>query len=166
MAFFGDLPTIITFIFSLTILSYYILLFMKQEKPKQVHKFASITIIIPAHNEEEYIAEAIESVINAEFDGKKQIIVVDDGSIDKTYEIASKYTGIKVIRTKHSGKSNSLNKALSYAKGDIIAIVDGDSCINKDALKLMTKEGSINLDLSDEVIDGACVAHNGQVRLK
>lgn len=140
MAFFGDLPTIITFIFSLTILSYYILLFMKQKKPKQVHKFASITIIIPAHNEEEYIAEAIESVMKAEFDGKKQIIVVDDGSIDKTYEIASKYTGIKVIRTKHSGKSNSLNKALSYAKGDVIAIVDGDSRINKDALKLMTKE--------------------------
>ena len=140
MAFFGDLPTIITFIFSLTILSYYILLFMKQKKPKQVHKFASITIIIPAHNEEEYIAEAIESVIKAEFDGKKQIIVVDDGSIDKTYEIALKYKGIRVIRTKHSGKSNSLNKALSYAKGDLIAVVDGDSRINKDALKLMTKE--------------------------
>ena len=113
---------------------------MKQKKPKQVHKFASITIIIPAHNEEEYIAEAIESVIKAEFDGKKQIIVVDDGSIDKTYEIALKYKGIRVIRTKHSGKSNSLNKALSYAKGDLIAVVDGDSRINKDALKLMTKE--------------------------
>lgn len=140
MAFFGDLPTIITFIFLLAILSYYVLLFMKQKKPKQVHKFSSITIIIPAHNEEEYIAEAIESVIKAQFYGKKQIIIVDDGSIDKTYKIASKYKGAKVIRTKHSGKSNSLNKALSYAKGDLIAVVDGDSCINKDALKIMTKE--------------------------
>ena len=140
MAFFGNLPTIITFIFLLTILSYYILLFMKQKKPKQILKFSSITIIIPAHNEEEYIAEAIESVRKAEFDGKKQIIIVDDGSIDKTYEIASKYKGVKVIRTRHSGKSNSLNKALSYAKGDLVAIVDGDSCINKDALKIMTKE--------------------------
>jgi cellulose synthase/poly-beta-1,6-N-acetylglucosamine synthase-like glycosyltransferase len=113
---------------------------MKQKKPKQILKFSSITIIIPAHNEEEYIAEAIESVRKAEFDGKKQIIIVDDGSIDKTYEIASKYKGVKVIRTRHSGKSNSLNKALSYAKGDLVAIVDGDSCINKDALKIMTKE--------------------------
>ena len=140
MVFFEDLPIIITFIFLLTILSYYILLFIKPKKPKQVHKFSSITIIIPAHNEEKYIAEAIESVIKAEFDGKKRIIVVDDGSIDQTYEIASKYKGVKVLRTKHSGKSNSINKALSYAKGDLIAVVDGDSCINRDALKIMTEE--------------------------
>jgi len=140
MSFFENLPTIITFIFLLIILSYYFLIFVKRKEPKQIHKFSSITVIIPAHNEEKYISEAIESVLEADFDGKKQIIIVDDGSIDKTYEIASKYKGVKVIKTKHSGKANSINKALKISKGDIIAIVDGDSYIYKDALIIMAKE--------------------------
>jgi len=139
MSFFS-LSGVITFIFLLTTLSYYFLIFIKRKKPEQVHKFSSITVIIPAHNEERYIAEAIESVLEADFDGKKQIIIVDDGSIDKTYEIASKYKGVKVIKTKHSGKANSINRALKFSKGDLIAIVDGDSYINKDALKIMTNE--------------------------
>lgn len=136
------LPAIITFIFLLTILSYYALIFIKKRKSKPVHKFSSVTVIIPAHNEEKYIANAIESVLSADFNGKKQIIVVDDGSIDRTYEIASRFkkNGVKIIKTGHSGKASSLNRALSYAKWDIIAVVDGDSCIQKDALKIMAKE--------------------------
>jgi len=140
MTLIENLPTIITFIFLFTVLSYYFLIFVKRKVPIQEKKFSSITVIIPAHNEEKYIAEAIESVLEAEFDGKKQVIVIDDGSIDKTYEIASIYKGIKIIRTKHSGKSNSINKALKISKGEIIAIVDGDSFIDKDALKIMSKE--------------------------
>ena len=136
------LPAIITFIFLLTVLSYYALIFIKKRKSKPVHKFSSITVIIPAHNEEKYIANAIESVLSADFNGKKQIIVVDDGSIDRTYEIASKFkkNGVRVIKTRHLGKSSSLNTALRYAKGDIIAVIDGDSYIQKDALRMLTKE--------------------------
>lgn len=136
------LPAIITFIFLLTVLSYYALIFIKKNKSKPVHNFSSITAIIPAHNEEKYIANAIGSVLSADFNGKKQIIVVDDGSIDRTYEIASKFkkNGVKVIKTRHLGKSSSLNTALRYAKGDIIAVIDGDSYIQKDALRMMTKE--------------------------
>ena len=136
------LPAIITFIFLLTVLSYYALIFIKKNKSKPVHNFSSITAIIPAHNEEKYIANAIGSVLSADFNGKKQIIVVDDGSIDRTYEIASKFkkNGVRVIKTRHLGKSSSLNTALRYAKGDIIAVIDGDSYIQKDALRMMTKE--------------------------
>ena len=72
MGIIENLPTIITFIFLFTVLSYYFLIFVKKKIPPQEHKFSSITIIIPAHNEEMYIAEAIESVLEANFDGKKQ----------------------------------------------------------------------------------------------
>ena len=83
------------------------LLILPRRKHKLHKKFSSITVIIPAHNEELYIEEAIRSVINARFNGKKEIIVVDDGSIDKTAEIASRFKkqGVKLIRTKHSGKA-------------------------------------------------------------
>lgn len=142
MNLFCYLPTVITFIFLFIILSYYLLIFIKRKKPKPIHKFSSVTIIIPAHNEERYIAQAIDSVIKADFGGKKQIVVVDDGSIDSTYNVASRYKskGVEVIRTKHSGKSASINAVLKITKNDLIAIVDGDSCINKDALKIMTRE--------------------------
>src|SRR3989338_10834450 len=133
MALFEYIPTLITFIFLLTIISYYALIFIKIKKPAKTHKFSSITIIIPAHNEEKYIAGAIESVLNADFDGKKQILIIDDGSSDKTYEIALKYVkqGAEVMKTSHSGKSASLNMALNRAMGDLVAIVDGDSYIHK-----------------------------------
>jgi len=135
------MPALITFIFLLTIMSYYALIFIKIKKPAKTQKFSSITLIIPAHNEGKYVAGAIESVLDAEFDGNKQIIVVDDGSKDKTYEIASRYKPkVELIKTEHSGKAASLNKALSIAKNDLIAVVDADSIIHKDALELMKDE--------------------------
>ncbi|KYK25717.1 hypothetical protein AYK26_01740 [Euryarchaeota archaeon SM23-78] len=132
--------TIVTAIFLLIVLSYYYLLLFKRKKiPASRKKYSSITIIIPAHNEERYIAQTLESVLAADFKGKKEIIMIDDGSQDKTYQvakqIADKHSGkIKILRTKHRGKSKSINKALSIAKGELIAVVDGDSVIHKNAL--------------------------------
>ncbi len=141
MALLEYLPALITFIFLITIISYYALIFIKIKKPAKEHEFSSITIIIPAHNEEKYIADAIESVLNADFNGDRQIIVVDDGSKDKTYEIALRYKpNIELIKTVHSGKASSLNKALLISKGDLIAVVDGDSIIHKNALNELKEE--------------------------
>jgi poly-beta-1,6-N-acetyl-D-glucosamine synthase len=142
MSVLGYLPAAITFIFLLIILSYYTLLFVNPKKPRPEHNFSSITIIIPAHNEEEYITDSINSVIDADFEGKKEVIVIDDGSTDNTYSEALKFRdkGVKILKTEHSGKSASINKALEISKSDIIAIVDADSIIHKDALQLMKIE--------------------------
>lgn len=147
-----NLPLLVTLIFLFIVLSYYALFFINPKKPKQKELFSSISIIIPAHNEEDYIKDAIDSAIAAEFNGKKQIIVVDDGSRDRTSEIIAQYArkGVKIIRTLHSGKSASLNKALAAARGDLIAIIDGDSIIHRTALKEMAKE------LSRDNVAGAC----------
>lgn len=141
---FLHIPTLLTTIFLAIILSYYMLLILPRKKPEIHKKFSSITVIIPAHNEEMYVGEAIESVIKAKFNGVKEIIVVDDGSIDKTAEIARKFEkqGVKLIRTKHSGKADSMNRAIKIAKGELIAIVDGDSYIHENALAEMAQEVS------------------------
>lgn len=142
MTFLEYLPNIVTFFFLLIIISYYVIFFIKKKRP-QFHKhFSSITIIIPAHNEEKYIKECIDSIIAADFKGKKEIIVVDDGSKDKTAEIVSQYASkdVKLIRKKHTGKSDSINKALSISKGELIAIIDGDSHIHKNSLMGVVKE--------------------------
>ncbi|MBU0614886.1 MAG: glycosyltransferase [Nanoarchaeota archaeon] len=140
MASFEFLPTTITVVFLLVVVSYYVLLFVKLKKPKFHKHFSSISVIIPAHNEERYIRECIRSVINADFDGTKEIIVVDDGSKDHTADIASEFKEVLLIRKKHTGKSDSLNQAIAVSKGELIAIVDGDSFVHKDALVETSKE--------------------------
>ncbi len=141
MELIENISIVITFIFLLIILSYYALFFISTKRHEHEKDFSSITVIIPAHNEEEYISGCVESVKSADFDGYKQIIIVDDGSKDKTYEIACQYKDkdTKVIQTEHSGKADSLNRALRQSKGDLIAVVDGDSTIAKDALKILSK---------------------------
>ncbi|MBL7056122.1 glycosyltransferase family 2 protein [Candidatus Woesearchaeota archaeon] len=145
-----NISAAITTIFLIIILSYYILLFIKPKKNEVAKKFSSITIIVPAHNEEEYIESCLKSVVSAKFNGKKEIILVDDGSIDNTFKLASKFKGIKIIRTKHLGKAASLNKALSHSTSELIAIVDGDSVIKEDALLHMAEE------LGRKNVAGAC----------
>ena len=141
----------ITVVFLLVILSYYILLFMKRKKPAITKKFSSISVIMPAHNEEKVISDSIQSVLDAGFNGKKQVIVVDDGSRDKTAKIVASFKarGVRLLRTDHCGKSASINNALKIVTGDVVVIVDADSCIHKDALR------EIVLEVSRDNIAGA-----------
>lgn len=135
------LSNIITTIFLLVVLSYYVLIFIKVKKPKAEEKFNSITVIVPAHNEERYIGACIKSIKNAEFNGTKKIIVINDGSKDKTEEELKNEldSSVTLITTSHKGKANAINKALKYAKSDILVIVDADSTIDRYALAELAK---------------------------
>src|SRR3989344_4015926 len=115
---------VITGIFFLVVLSYYVLLFIRTPAPPKERAFSSITIIIPARNEARHIADCIASVKAAAFAGKKQIIVVDDASADRTAAIA-KGAGVLVLRNPvHRGKAYSMNRALARATGQLVAVVD------------------------------------------
>lgn len=132
----------ITFVFLLYIVSYYLLLLFPVQKPSR-QQFSSISVIIPARNEEQYIAACIRSVLVARFPSK-QIIVVNDASIDATAKEIAKFKDKITLITnkKHSGKSASLNRALAKATGELIAIVDGDSVIPNNALLEVAKLAS------------------------
>ncbi|MDG6933116.1 MAG: glycosyltransferase family 2 protein [Nitrososphaerota archaeon] len=97
--------------------------------------FPTVSVIIPAFNEEKVIARTIESVIEADYP-KKQVIVVDDGSSDGTLEVAKRYSpNILVLHKENGGKSSALNYGLRYAGGDIIVAVDADTTIGRESLK-------------------------------
>lgn len=84
-----------------------------------------ISVVIPAYNEEKNIGETIERVRNT--NPEYEIIVVDDGSQDKTTERARE-TGVKVFKfEKNKGKGAALKKGIQEASGEIIAQVDADS---------------------------------------
>ncbi len=91
-----------------------------------------LSVIIPCYNEEKTIAEILEKVARADIGQvKKEIIVVDDGSGDKTAEIVLKKkkenTNIIFIRSKkNGGKGRAIRIGLKKAKGDIVIIQDAD----------------------------------------
>ncbi len=98
-----------------------------------------VSVIIPAYNAEKTIAKTIKSVLNQNI-RINEIIVVDDGSTDKTYEIAKRFRRIKVFKKKNGGESSALNVGIKHAKGDFIAIAESDVIIPKNwAKKLMVE---------------------------
>ena len=83
-----------------------------------------ISCIIPAYNEERFIADVIKAIKNCNF--IDEIIVVSDGSTDKTAKIA-KNLGVKVIEIKNNiGKAGAIYEGLMHSKGDIVLLVDAD----------------------------------------
>jgi len=92
-------------------------------------------MLVPAHNEEDVIEHSIENLKNVNYPKNKlEIIVIDDGSTDRTAEIVKKIKGITFVRKKQGGKASALNAGIRVAKGDIIACMDADSYPKKDAI--------------------------------
>jgi|SRR3989344_156598 len=86
-----------------------------------------LSIVIPVYNEEETVKQVIEKVKKVNLPIEKEIIVVDDGSNDKSFEIIKKINGIRIIRHKRNmGKGAAVKSALKYATGDIFIIQDAD----------------------------------------
>ena len=115
-----------------------LLLYLKNKedlhKYELTNKLLSISVLIPAYNEEKNIKETIEAVKNVEYPKELvEIIAINDGSKDKTYEILKSIEGIKIISKENTGKADSLNQALKIAEGELIAVNDSDSFPEKDA---------------------------------
>ncbi|MBI3379843.1 glycosyltransferase family 2 protein [Candidatus Gottesmanbacteria bacterium] len=92
-----------------------------------------VSIIIPVYNEEKIIADCLDSLAKQSFK-EFEVIVVDDGSTDKTYEVLSKLP-VRVLRQKHLGPAVARNSAVKHAKGNILVFVDADMTFEKDFIK-------------------------------
>jgi glycosyltransferase involved in cell wall biosynthesis len=86
-----------------------------------------ISIMMPAYNAEAYIGPAIESVLAQSYTNW-ELVVVDDGSVDRTFEIASKYgdSRIKLFKQANQGEAAARNTALRIADGEYLAFLDAD----------------------------------------
>ena len=98
-----------------------------------------ISVVIPSYNSEKTIGKAIKSILQQDVK-LSEIIVVDDGSTDKTFEIAKKFRGVRILRKENGGESSALNVGIKNSKGDFIAIVEADAIIPKNwASSLMSE---------------------------
>jgi glycosyltransferase involved in cell wall biosynthesis len=97
----------------------------------------TVSVIMPAYNVAPYIGEAIASVCAQTF-RDFEVLVVDDGSTDDTFEIASQWAGrdtrVRVLRKENGGISTARNHALRHAAGAFLAILDSDDVWEPDYL--------------------------------
>ncbi|MGW0625666.1 bifunctional polysaccharide deacetylase/glycosyltransferase family 2 protein [Streptomyces sp. NPDC002758] len=97
-----------------------------------------VTVIVPAYNEEAGIEATLRSLLASTHE-YVQIIVVDDGSGDRTFEIAESVRAedarVMVVRQANAGKAAALNTGLSWAQFDIVVMIDGDTVFEPDAIQ-------------------------------
>lgn len=134
---------IFTYISLFTAVLYFVSFFVNRKNLKADEwkgPLPIVTVIIPAYNEEKSIAKTIDSVLALDYPRDKlDIIVIDDGSKDKTYKIASTYSkfNVRVFTKTNGGKGSAMNLGIKKARGQFIATMDADSFVSKNALNDM-----------------------------
>lgn len=130
--------------FPLTFLLFWRILTRKDKNPgpnggslvnePKAGKKPRVSVIVPAYNEEANISSCLDAIQKQDYGGDIEVIVVNDGSTDRTAEIASKYP-INLIDLKTNvGKANALNVGIERSKGDILVFSDSDSELTSNAV--------------------------------
>jgi len=94
-----------------------------------------VSILIPAYNAEKWIADTLRSALAQTWE-PKEIIVVDDGSTDRSVAVARRFESeqLRVVTGEHQGAAATRNKALSLSKGEYIQYLDADDLMAPDKI--------------------------------
>src|SRR5262249_9950532 len=101
-----------------------------------------VSIIVPAYNEEFVIEATIRSLLNSDYDNF-EIIVVDDGSQDRTSEVVRECCGedplVRLFTGANAGKAWALNFGMRHAKGEVIVALDADSQFPAETIRALAR---------------------------
>ena len=190
---------VLIFIFTMFIITRYLLLMFfsilqtirrSADEGHSIDRTTKVTVIVPCYNEQDVIVPSLKSTI-AQTYPNLEILVIDDGSSDRTYSLAKKFEynngikSLKVLSKPNGGKSRALNYGIERAEGTLICCVDADSKLDKHAIELLVQHfkdptiaavaGSVNVVNTDtfltklqalEYIQGLNMVKNGQAFLK
>ncbi len=108
-----------------------------------------VTVLIDTHNHERFVEEAIVSVLDQDFPSSEmEILVVDDGSTDRTPEIVRKFEPrIRYLRKENGGQASAFNFGIPQAQGEILAFLDGDDWWAVSKLSTVVKAFEENPDV-------------------
>lgn len=115
-----------------------------------------ISVVIPAYNSEKWIGRCLESVLAQSY-RNLEILVVDDGSADRTFGIARSVAGkdgrVKCFRQENRGVASARNKGLLHASGDIMAFVDADDYVEPHMYERLL---SVMAEKQADIVECAC----------
>ncbi len=102
-----------------------------------------LSVVVPAYNSEDYLHRAVDSLLSGA--GDVEIIIVNDGSTDKTEEIANQYQEaypdtVKVVHQKNGGHGDAVTTGLYAATGRYFKVVDSDDWVNESAYQRVIKQ--------------------------
>jgi len=114
---------------------------------------SKISIIVPVHNVELYIKRCIDSILSQTF-LSFDLILIDDGSTDNSYNICSlytqKYNNIFLLKQENHGQANARNNGIEYAinntKSDYLTFIDSDDWVSPYYLEFLVKSTTNNPD--------------------
>ena len=115
--------------------------FFPKTRKVDVLSTPTVTWIVPCFNEEAVISSKIENLMALDYPKNKlEVILITDGSTDRTVEYAKSYKEVKVLhQNTRAGKAAAENRAMKFANGEIIVFNDANTMVSSNALKLMIK---------------------------
>ncbi|NLJ08024.1 MAG: glycosyltransferase [Sphingobacteriales bacterium] len=122
---------------------------MRKQHPEIEHAMnpKRVSVIIPCYNAEKYLEEALQSVFH-QYSKPLEIILIDDGSSDRSLDIAKKYTTkVRLLRQEHKGAAAARNLGIRHAAGDYLAFLDADDIWEKHHLFSLLKAFGDDLSL-------------------
>jgi poly-beta-1,6-N-acetyl-D-glucosamine synthase len=127
-------------------LSYYPLALIselrRRPKPVFIEDPPSVSIIVPAYNEEKVIENCIRSILESGYP-RLEVVLVDDGSKDQTFQIMCKFSDhpqVKAIHQPNAGKAAALNRGVKESTGEFLFFVDADGIFTKNTIPEMLKQ--------------------------
>ena len=128
-----------------------------------------IGVVIPAYNAERFLAQALESAL-AQSRPPADVVVVDDGSSDRTAAVAERFgSPVRVVRQSNGGIGAARNRGMASVGGELIAFMDADDLLARDSLacraEALERDAEIDMVFGavrrfSEIVDGAPVALN------
>jgi biofilm PGA synthesis N-glycosyltransferase PgaC len=125
---------------------------LQPEKSIYSDRRPSVSIIVPAYNEETVLKNCVSSILRSDYPSY-EVILVDDGSLDTTLEVMNSFkrdAHVKVIAKPNSGKAAALNTGMQAAGGEVIFFVDADGLFEPQTINLML------MGFRDERVGAVC----------
>ena len=131
---------------------------LRPRPPRRAPILPVVTLIVPAHNEEDVIERKLENVLQLDYPSDQlEVVVASDDSVDATHDIVARFEprGVRLIRCERGGKVAAQDRAVRESAGEIVAFGDANVEWDSDALRELVAP------FADPAVGMAC----GQVRL-
>ena len=144
------MPLLVKYVFQLCCSPLYSIASRRRDKRSVQKRVPSVSVLIPAWNEEVGIVKTIQSVLNTDYPDL-QIVVINDGSTDGTHSKVTQFiadyersehqgTRIKYLSLSNGGKARAMNRGLVHADGEIVITIDADSVMDPQAITNLVKQ--------------------------